>query len=465
MNTDHKTDPESRPDRTGETPTPQPGPVGNRRKRNRWTLISLIGLLAAAGIVSAVLVEKGRVGGPGTAGRPVPAPVSEGTLPSVQGEPAQPAPGETVVRISPNEIENAQIKIEPAMSGASAGLAGPGPAGAELRTTGIVSSNAYRETPVFPVAGGIVRQVNVQLGDKVRNGQPLVTIFSTDLANTEAEYLKMLAEYEQHEQAHHRTIELVKIGAVSQEELEQSEAAVKSMLASIASLRRQLFQLGLDDREINELKSPEEVNSVISVPAPASGTVISRSVNNGEVLAQGKELLRVANLSVVWVVAQLSEKDFSMAQLGVPAVITAPAYPDKVFRGHITYVDPRVDSQTRTAQVRIDVPNPAELLKLGMFVDVSLGTAMTHHDAGSAEITVPKSAIQIIGTSTVVYVATVDPGVFIQRQVRVGQETNGQVSIYGGIKPGERVVTAGSFLLRAESLKQNAQPANPSTLH
>src|SRR5262249_53283747 len=158
------------------------------------------------------------------------------------------------------------------------------------------------------------------------------------------------------------------IGAASREDLEQHTARLESMRALLAAQRQQLIQLGMTPRQVAAFKTPDQVDSVIQVPAPISGTVISRTVNSGEVVATGKELFRVADLSTVWVLGQIYEKDLATVREGTPAVITTPAYPARTFNGRVSYIDPRIDPQTRTAQVRIEVPNPQRILRISMYV-------------------------------------------------------------------------------------------------
>jgi hypothetical protein len=123
--------------------------------------------------------------------------------------------------------------------------------------------------------------------------------------------------------------------------------------------------------------------------------------------------------------------------------------------GRVSYIDPRVDPQTRTAQVRIELANPRESLKLGMFVDVNFGGAILAAGGGQAATVVPRSAVQVIGAKQVIFVATDRSGEFVQRDVSIGPEINGMLPVYSGVSTGEQVVTEGSFLLRAESLKLN----------
>jgi RND family efflux transporter MFP subunit len=458
MNSERKRGPETpRLVEPGSTSGPEHREAGSWNRIHTVILVGAV-LLAAVALIGWLVVRRNQSG---QAGRPVPvpAPVAGSEIPAPSGQASQTGSGEQpegiTITLSQDKLDAAQIKTEPATQEA-VNFGG----GASLRTTGSVASNQYRETPVFPIAGGIVRQVNAQLGDTVRRGQALLSIFSTELANAQGEYLKMSAEFDEHEKAHHRTAELVQIGAASREDLEQHTARLDSMRAALAAQRQQLIQLGMTGEQVDGLKSSDQISSVIQVASPVSGTVISRTVNSGEVVATGKELFRVADLSTVWVLGQVYEKDLAVVRDTTPAVITTPAYPGKTFNGRVSYIDPKIDPQTRTAQVRIEVPNPGGRLKIGMFVDIALGGAAATAEgksegaAGQGAVAVPAAAIQLIGGVKVVYVATDRPTVFIQRQVTAGPESNGLAPIFTGVSSGERVVTSGSFLLRAESLKQ-----------
>ena len=225
--------------------------------------------------------------------------------------------------------------------------------------------------------------------------------------------------------------------------------------AGLSAMKQRLRLLGVSDKQIEAMAAPEQLKPLIGVESPSSGVILTRSVNTGEVVMTGKELFRVADLSSVWVIGQIYEKDFSMVRVGTRAVVTTESYPGRSFTGRVAYIDPRVEPQTRTAQVRVELANPGEMLRLGMFVDVSFGGASVAPASGGAVVLVPSAAVQKIGGKQVVFVAADRPGVFIQREVEAGPESNGRVPIYEGLTAGETVVSEGSFLLRAESLKLN----------
>lgn len=415
-----------------------------------WIILSLAAILGAIGL--AYFLSRGPAQ-PSNAGRPVPAPSPD----PVVAEPAatvEQRKGDIVLTLAPEKLVNAGLRFEDAKP------AGPAAASSGIRITGTIQADSYKEVPVLPIAGGRVREVRAKLGDVVRTGQPLAVIFSNAIAEAQTEYLKMLAELEEHELRYARTVELLKLGAVSREEMEQATARHKTIEAGLAAIRQKLLLLGLTESQIAELRSPDAMIPVVRVEAPSDGTIISRTVNVNEVVVEGKELFRVADLSTVWVIGQMYESDFAAARIGARAAVTTIAYPGKTFIGRVSYIDPRVDPQTRTGQVRIEVPNPNQQLRIGMFVDVQLGDRVVA--VPTPGVLVPRAAVQNLGAKQVVYVAGGEPGKFVQRDVVTGGEMDGLVTILSGINAGDRVVTDGNFLLRAESFRlNNAQAPAP----
>lgn len=429
------------------------------RTASRRVVLIIAGLLIVVSAAGLGYWFMGRANRRGLAGRAVPTPDFDVAVPSSDRATGEaPRPNDRVITIQPEKLSNAHLSYEIAVPQAGSVMRGDG-----VRTTGTVEANAYKIVPVLPVTGGVVRQVNFELGDKVKAGQSMATIFSTDLVDAQTALLSVLAEIEQHDQRFNRTSQLVEIGAASREEFEQVKAEHKIQEAKLNAARQRLALYGMKKKQIDELENTSQMSALLSVDAPASGTLLSRTVNTGEVVAMGKELFRIADLSVIWVIGQIYEKDFATTRIGTPAVISAPAFPGRTFTGRVSYIDPRVEPQMRTAQVRIEVGNPAEMLKLGMFVDVILGSAAHAPTGATPVVSVPRAAVQMIGGKQVVYVPTNQPGAFVQREVSAGSEADALVPIYAGLSAGERVVTEGSFLLRAESVKIDpAQLTSPS---
>jgi len=323
-----------------------------------------------------------------------------------------------------------------------------------IQLPGTVTADAYREVKVVPVVGGIVKKVQVELGTTVKSGAPLATLFSAELAEAQTKYLAMQAMLAADHQKLHRTRQLVEIGAVSHQEFEEVTAVHASHATDVEAARQRLLLLGLSRAQVESLKNPSQVVVDVIVPAPIAGVVTSRAVNLGQVVSTGQELFTVTDLSQVWVIGDLYEQDFQTVRVGSDAVMTTHAYPDLMLHGRVSYIDPRVAPQTRTAKIRVEVPNPKGQLRLGMYVTV----AFTTH-GGEHTVVVPRAAVQPLGERQVIFLLDPDEeGKFVARTVQVGPARGEWTTIRSGAEPGETVVTEGSFLLRAEMLR-NA-PAN-----
>jgi RND family efflux transporter MFP subunit len=309
-----------------------------------------------------------------------------------------------------------------------------------------VTSNAYRETKVNSLVGGIVRAVHPELGAQVARGEMLAVVFSNELAEAQMKYLSLQAMLLADRQKLARTQKLVEIGAASRQELEEVTAAHDARATEVAAARQRLLLLGLNTSEVGRLQDASQVVSEVVVASPTAGTVLARSVNTGQVVGAGQELFTVADLSTVWVIGDLYEKDFGSVRVGTPATVMVPATPGVSLRGRVAYIDPRVDPATRTAKVRVEVANATGALRLGMFVQMSFLVG-----SGERRTVVPRAAVQSIGGRTVVYVATDEEGRFVERSVKVGSSTGDTVDVVEGLKSGETVVTEGSFFVRAEA--------------
>jgi cobalt-zinc-cadmium efflux system membrane fusion protein len=314
---------------------------------------------------------------------------------------------------------------------------------------GVVTANAYQEVKVTPLVGGIVRKVHVELGTAVKQGAPLATLFSAELADAQNKYLSMRAMLEADHQRRERTRELVTIGAASRQELEETTAVHASHATEVEAARQRLLLLGMSKKQVDRLTHPRQVMADVVVPAPIAGVITSRTANLGQVVGMGDELFVVTDLSQVWVVGDLYEQDFSRVRVGSEATLTTPAYPELRLQGRVSYIDPRMDSQTRTAKVRVEVPNLDGQLRLGMYMTMVFNTA-----SGASVAMVPRAAVQTIGGRQVVFVVVPDEeGRFVQRMVKLGALVGESYPVLQGLQPGEAVVTEGSFFLRAESLR------------
>jgi len=270
------------------------------------------------------------------------------------------------VTLTPEAAERAGIKTTAARSAT---------ASASLTVPGTVMSNAYRDTKVNALVGGVVRRVAVELGASVTRGQPLTVIFSAELADAQTKYVAAQAMLSADHQKLERTQKLVTLGASSRQELEEITAVHAGHETEVAAARQRLLLLGLGPDDLARLTDASHVISEVTIRAPADGVVIARNVNPGQVVGAGQELFTVTDLSTVWVIGDLYEKDFAAVRVGSAATVAMPAAKDSALRGRVAYIDPRVDPATRTSKVRVEVPNKNGALRLGMYVALSFEAA------------------------------------------------------------------------------------------
>ena len=421
-----------------------------RRGTATLVIAVVISLLIGAGVTYSLMRSAALGQARPAQERPAAAPDADmANMPGV-GAPAAPAApaasGAVVISLTREAVERAGIVVTPVSSGVG---------GDSVRIPGRVEPNAYREVIVTPVAAGRVTRVNVQLGDVVRRGQTLAQIYSPELADTQTRYLSAQAELEAATQQLRRTERLVEIGAASRQELESVRADHTTRATAVQGARSQLVLLGMTPGAIKTLSAPSEITATTNVPAPIDGVITERTANIGLNVDASSELFTVIDLSTVWIVGDLYEKDFRRVRVGTAATITTSAYPDEVLRGKVSYIDPEVNPDTRTARVRVEVRNPDRRLRLGMFADMEMNDA-----EGARVAIVPQSAVQTLGDRTVVYVAEgTQPGQFIEREVTLGKASGENVEVSSGVKAGEDVVAQGSFFIRAERERVNPSGA------
>jgi membrane fusion protein, heavy metal efflux system len=403
----------------------------NRREivldRPRTFALAVGGLfLVAAGALGMYLYLR-----PHSAMSPTPSVATPAVAPSTSPSP------DVVLTLSQEALARAGIQTSAVHLGAATRRIG---------LPGVVEANAYRQVLVTAVAAGQVRSVAAELGAHVRAGQPLATLHSPELAEAERVYVSMQAELAAAHQRLVRLESLVKIGAASREEYEAAQAEHTKHATDVEGARARLLLFGLSAEQVNGLIDASRINPVVTIAAPSGGVVIRRAINRGQNVEASSELFTIADLSTVWVLGDLYERDLGRVRIGSRATMTSAAFPGQTWTGAVTYIDAQVAPETRTARVRVETSNPGERLRLGMFVDVALGEA----SPGNV-LMVPRSAVQTIGSQNVVYVADESQaGRFVERAVRLGATSGEETEVTGGLAEGAHVVTTGSFFLRAE---------------
>ena len=352
-----------------------------------------------------------------------------------------------------SEIQMRQISVEPVVERTAA---------LERETTGKVSFNEDRITPVFPNCGGRVLDVLVKKGDVVKAGQPLLILESPDIVSAEndlaaarsAENVAVTAE-DVASKTLDRAKGLHEREAISTKDLQEAEAsearAKDEVLRARAAVRvaeARLALYGKTAEEITKLgnlgkENAGEVDNRVVIRAPLSGTIVDRKVGPGQYIRQeaSDPLVLISDLSSLWVLAEVYESFLSKIHVGAPVTISVAANPDRTFPAHVSFINPTVDPTTRTVHVRCEVPNPSGLLKPEMFAKISIGA-----EAPRPFPAVPASAIFTQGDEAFAFVEE-SPRQFQKRSVKIGQRVDDQIFIESGLHTGERIATHGVLLL------------------
>jgi len=299
----------------------------------------------------------------------------------------------------------------------------------EVRAVGTVRADETRQTEVNVKADGWIRDLRADFtGRPVQQGETLFTLYSPDLIATQEEYLLAIRGQTQ---------------AIAGQVPELRDYSTRLVDAARERLRR--WDLG--EAEIQELEQRGAAFETVPVRSPASGVIVEKAAIEGMHVTPGQTLFRIADLSVVWVEADVYERDMAAVRVGQAATVTLDAYPDQRFSGRATYVYPYVEEQTRTIRVRFQFPNPRGLLKPGMYANVQLVMP-----AASA-LAVPADAVLDSGREQLVFVALGD-GYFEPRRVRIGRRVDTTIEITDGLKEGEDVAAGATFFLDSESQLQ-----------
>ena len=371
-----------------------------------------------------VLYYRNPMGLPDTSPVPKKDPMGMDYIPVYRDEAQKPgeAPPESTppgtVRIAPEKQQLLGVRTEPAAQRDLRRV---------VRATGSVQPNErllYRVTPRFE---GWIEKLHVNTtGQAVVRGQPLMEVYSPELVSAQEEYFIALRAMEQSKAS----------GADAQ--------AVMQRLAESALGR--MRNLGISDAELQTLRAEGKGRPTLTYRSPAAGVVMAKPSVQGMRFMPGELLYEIADLSTVWLVADVAERDLGLVKLGQPATLRMAAYPDRTFSGKVVFIQPTLDPGTRTARVRVELANPGGLLKPAMYAEAELSAG---HPRGKA-LAVPESAVLDSGTRQAVLVQRA-PGLFEPRQVKLGMRADGYAEVLDGVKAGEQVVVRANFLIDAES--------------
>lgn len=355
----------------------------------------------------------------GAAAQAPEAPETLGSPAAGQSKPKTSEPELAPITLTPQRIQSIGVKT---------GFVEPRKVQDEIRTVGNVEADETQLADVQVRFSGWVQKVYADATYKaVRQGQPLLTIYSPDLVAAEQEYLvanELATQRGTHGGSH---------GSES--------------LLSAATERLKRWQI--PEREISRLKKSGKVSREIEIDSPVSGIVIDRKAFPNMYVEPSTKLYAVADLSTVWVYAEVFQNEIGKVKVGNPASVTVDAYPGETFPARVSFIWPEVDRTTRSARVRLEIPNPQMKLLLGMYVDVKISVPL------GDQLAIPASGVFQSGTRQIAFVVH-GGGSFEPREIELGARAGDDFIVLKGLEAGERIVTSANFLIDSESQLQAA---------
>jgi membrane fusion protein, heavy metal efflux system len=315
-----------------------------------------------------------------------------------------------------------------------------------IDTTGKVQFNEESLVRVHAPATGRVLEIFARPGDVVEPGARLFVIDSADLGAAKADYAKAVADVERSAAAARLSRELYDAQAVAQKELREAENDARKAGAERERAASRLQTLGVSPQQFGDIAARADADTTIVVKASRGGVVVERNVAPGQVVAYGQSdtpvnLFLIADLSTMWVVADVYEPDVPKLRRDEPMIATLRCCPGERYEGRVSYISDAVDKETRTVKVRSTVANRGRTLKAEMFVNVAISTGATR------ALTIPQSAVHREGNETYVLIAKAKDQLE-RRPVVLGDDLGDAVEVTGGLGVDDRVVSTGSILLK-----------------
>ena len=364
-----------------------------------------------------ILYYRNPMGLPDTSPTPKKDPMGMDYIAVYEGEAdAEPASANQI-KISTDKVQKLGVRTEAASMKAIDKI---------VRAAARIEPDERRVYLIAPKFEGYVERLHVSAtGQAVGKGQPLFEVYSPELVSAQREYA------------------IAAQGVQSLKGAESGAQAGMKQLAESALLR--LKNWDISEEQIKALAKSGDARRTLTFRSPVSGIVTEKKALQGMRFMPGEMLYQIADLSSVWALADVFEQDIGLVKSGAKAKVKINAYPDKVFEGTIAYVYPTLKAETRTMQVRVELPNPGLLIKPGMFAQVELAVPVRANT-----VTVPVSAVIDSGTRRIVLVQ-VKEGRFEPREVKLGARSDDYVEVLEGVRDGELVVVAANFLIDAES--------------
>ena len=380
--------------------------------------LGVVGVLVSRGRASSVDESKAR-----QAAAPVTAPV-----------------GNRQLALAPGARANNPVKVAPAEMTKLAG---------DIQVVGTVAFHEDHYAVVGPLVTGRISKLIAGVGDKVRRGQVIAEIESSEVGQARADYVSAKARSGAAEANLRRETELNEKKISSQREREVADAQAVTEQAGVRAATMRLRAIGLSSADIAGADKHVEHGGRVQIRAPIGGTIIERKVTLGQAVERATDAFKIADTSHVWVSLDLYEKDLARVHVGQEVEMRTDARPGELFRGRVAFIVPVIDEATRTAKVRLEFPNPKDALHAGQLVTARI--VADPRQAVSEVLAVPRSAIEQVEGKTVVFVQKGDN--FERRNVMLGVSGGERVEVRKGLTAGEVVAVDGAFLLKSELLR------------
>ncbi|HVY06976.1 MAG TPA: efflux RND transporter periplasmic adaptor subunit [Burkholderiales bacterium] len=347
--------------------------------------------------------------------------------------------GDSLIRLSEDEAQSSGVRVEALASRQFVD---------QVVLTAVIRTNQDRIAHIAPRVSARITRVDAKLGDRVKAGQVLAILDSIELGEAHSAQQQALSQYALAKSDFDRA------GKLKAEDI----IAEKDYLRARSEFEKAKAALRAADDKLRLLDAPHpragiEASSMFPVNAPFAGIVIEKDAVLGELARPDKSIFTVADLSTLWIEANLFERDLGRVRIGAPASVTVSAYPNETFAGVLTYISSMVDKESRAVQARVEVPNPDGRLKPEMFATASIETAST-----TKALALPQEAVLLMNGQTIVFVAR--DGGYETRPIEVGDRAGARLLVRSGVSEGERVVIAGAYVLKSRVLKSQIGDAH-----
>jgi cobalt-zinc-cadmium efflux system membrane fusion protein len=313
----------------------------------------------------------------------------------------------------------------------------------QLQAMGKVLAHQFRKAIVCYAFPARISQIHVKIGEWVKPGQELVTLQSEEVGKAKSEYYKAVADYELAKSNCEREKRLFERGVGAQKNLLTSEAELKVSQANLNAAEKKLHVLGFTEAEVKTIAETHQINPTITLFAPIRGKIIQNNAVLGGMIDQSTEVLTIMDPSLLWVDAEIYERDIAKVKMDQSVEVTVPAYPTETFFGKISYISDILNEETRTITVRTEVENKSYKLKPGMFASIKI--SLNHQ---SQALALPEEAILDDKDNRIVFVKK--DGSYYPQLVEVGTKEKGYVEIIKGIQAGDEIVTKGNYQLKSK---------------